>query len=111
MDRLFFHPDRTPWTALGDGIRRKIVGHTPAQMSVLVHFDEGAVGTPHLHEAHDQIAYILAGRFECEVGGQRCVLQAGDAFVAARNTLHGVKALEPDSMILDQFSPPRDDYL
>ena len=47
---VFFDHAGTPWTELGDGIRRKIVGHTPDLMSVLVQFDKGAVGTPHAHE-------------------------------------------------------------
>lgn len=107
----YFEGAAHAWEELGDGIRRKIVGHTPELMSVLVQFDQGAVGTPHAHDAHDQIAYCLAGSFDCEVGGVRKVLRAGDAFIAARLTRHGVVALEPGSMLLDQFSPRRDDYL
>ncbi|WP_374435834.1 cupin domain-containing protein [Inhella sp.] len=110
MSPYFIDAD-TPWTELGDGIRRKIVGHTPELMSVLVQFDEGAVGTPHAHDAHDQIAFVLKGRFECEVGGVTRVLKPGDAFVAPRLTLHGVKALDAGATLLDQFSPRRDDYL
>ena len=106
----YFDPD-TPWTELGDGIRRRIVGHTPQLMSVLVQFDQGAVGTPHTHAVHDQIAYVLAGSFEAEVAGVKRVLRAGDAFVAAHGDSHGVVALEPGSTLLDQFSPPRQDYL
>jgi quercetin dioxygenase-like cupin family protein len=108
---LYFIQNETPWTDLGDGIRRKIVGHTPELMSVLVQFDKGAVGTAHAHDGHDQIAYVIAGAFECEVGGVKRVLRTGDAFIAARHTRHGVVALEPASMLLDQFSPRRDDYL
>lgn len=108
---VFFDHAGTPWTDLGDGIRRKIVGHTPELMSVLVQFDAGAVGTPHAHDAHDQIAYVVSGAFEVEVDGRRQVLRAGDAFVAARHARHGVVALEPDSTLLDQFSPRREDYL
>jgi quercetin dioxygenase-like cupin family protein len=108
---LFFDPSSTPWTELGDGIRRKIVGHTPELMSVLVQFDKGAVGTPHAHDGHDQIAYVLAGSFEAEVAGARRVLRVGDAFVAPRLHRHGVVALEAGSVLLDQFSPRRDDYL
>jgi quercetin dioxygenase-like cupin family protein len=107
----YFHPADTPWTELGDGIRRKIVGHTTQIMSVLVHFDKGAVGTPHAHEVHDQIAYVVAGSFEAEVAGVKRVLRTGDAFIAAHTHLHGVVALEDGSMLLDQFSPPRADYL
>jgi quercetin dioxygenase-like cupin family protein len=107
----YFDPAAQPWEALGGGIRRKIVGHTPQLMSVLVQFDQGAVGTPHTHDVHEQIAYCLAGSFACEVGGVKKTLRAGDAFIVPRNTLHGVVALEPDSLLLDQFSPRRDDYL
>lgn len=110
MDPYFLGED-TPWTELGDGIRRKIVGHTPGLMSVLVQFDQGAVGTPHAHEDHDQIAYVIRGAFECEIGGVKRVIRAGDAFVAPRHTRHGVVALEPGSTLLDQFTPRRDDYL
>lgn len=107
----YFDPAAQPWEELGGGIRRKIVGHTPSLMSVLVQFDQGAIGTPHTHDVHEQIAYCLAGSFECEVGGVKKLLRAGEAFVVPRNTLHGVVALEPDSLLLDQFSPRRDDYL
>lgn len=108
---LYFIDNEMPWEELGDGIRRKIVGHTPELMSVLVQFDKGAVGTPHAHDAHDQIAYVVSGSFECEIGGVKRVLRAGDAFIAPRLTRHGVVALEPASTLLDQFSPRRDDYL
>ncbi|WP_269532889.1 cupin domain-containing protein [Chitinimonas sp. BJYL2] len=108
---FFFENSNTPWTELGDGIRRKIVGHTPELMSVLVHFDHGAIGTPHAHDAHDQIAYVIAGSFEVEVDGHKRICRQGDAFVAPRLHTHGVVALEANSMLLDQFSPRRDDYL
>lgn len=107
----YFDHAATPWTELGDGIRRKIVGHTPQLMSVLVQFDEGAIGTPHAHDTHDQIAYVIAGSFEAEVAGVKRVLRVGDAFVAAHPHMHGVVALEAGSTLLDQFSPRREDYL
>ncbi len=107
----FFDNAAAPWTELGDGIRRKIVGYTPELMSVLVEFDEGAVGTPHAHEAHDQIAYVISGSFLAEVDGIWRTLKVGDAFIAPRLHTHGVKALEAGSRLLDQFSPPRQDYL
>lgn len=107
----YFKDAETPWTDLGGGIRRKIVGHTPELMSVLVQFDKGAIGTPHAHDSHDQIAYVISGAFECDVAGVKQVLRAGDAFVAPRLHTHGVVALEADSTLLDQFSPRREDYL
>lgn len=107
----FFDGNSAVWTELGEGIRRKVVGHTPHLMSVLVQFDEGAIGTPHAHEVHDQIAYVIAGSFEAVVQGERRILKAGDAFIAPHDCTHGVVALEDKSVLLDQFSPRRDDYL
>jgi len=107
----YFHPDETPWTELGDGIRRRIVAHTPQLMSVLVQFDKGAVGTPHAHEVHDQVAFCISGSFECEVAGVKRVIRAGEAFCAPHGAMHGVVALEANSTLLDQFSPRREDYL
>jgi quercetin dioxygenase-like cupin family protein len=80
-------------------------------MSVLVQFDKGAIGTPHSHVVHDQIAYVISGSFEAEVDGVKKVLRTGDAFIAPKHHTHGVVALEANSTLLDQFSPRRDDYL
>jgi quercetin dioxygenase-like cupin family protein len=107
----FFDGNSSQWTELGDGIRRKVVAHTPQLMAVLVQFDKGAIGTPHAHDVHDQIAYVISGSFEATIDGVQRVLKAGDAFIAPHLTQHGVVALEDHSTLLDQFSPRRDDYL
>ena len=39
------------------------------------------------------------------------VVHAGDTYYAARNVMHGVVALEEDSVIIDTFTPPRADFL
>ncbi len=80
-------------------------------MTVEVCFKKGAIGTVHSHEEHDQIGYILAGSFEVEIDGETKVLEKGDAFVAKKLSKHGVVSLEENSVILDAFSPAREDYL
>ncbi len=107
----YFIDSQVPWEDLGAGIYRKIVGHTPELMCTLVKFDKGAIGTPHFHVDHDQIAYVAAGSFEAEVDGEKRVLHIGDAYIARKTKLHGVIALEQNSMLVDQFSPRRDDFL
>ena len=111
MKDRFYEDARYPWSDVEPGIRRKIVGHTPNLLAAVVRFDKGAVGTPHGHADHEQIAYVLAGAFEVEVGGEKRVLRAGDAFIVDRNVRHGVVALEPNSRLLDVFSPRRDDFI
>lgn len=111
MENRFYEDARYPWSDVAPGIRRKIAGHTPNLLAAVVLFDKGAVGTPHGHEAHEQIAYVLAGAFEVEVAGEKRILRAGDAFIADKNVRHGVVALEPDSRLLDIFSPRRDEFI
>ena len=50
-------------------------------MSVLVHFDKGAICTAHAHDAHDQIAFVVAGSFEVTVEGSVRMLRAGDCLL------------------------------
>ncbi len=111
MEQRFYEDARHPWIDVEPGIRRKVVGHTPNLLAAEVRFERGAVGAPHSHAAHEQIAYVLAGAFEAEVGGEKRTLRAGDTFVADQNVAHGVVALEPDSRLLDIFSPRRDDFI
>ncbi len=107
----FFINQNVEFEDLGDGIKRKIIAWTEDLMAVYVHFDVNAVGVAHSHEAHDQIAYVAKGRFEVEVEGQKKILQAGDAFVAEKGQMHGVVALEADSVLIDTFSPMRKDFV
>ena len=107
----FFKIEDNNWEDLGGGIKRKIVGYTDELMAVHLEFNKGAVGAPHAHDIHDQIGYVVAGSFEAEVDGKKCVLKAGDAYIAAKNFVHGAVALEDGSILLDMFSPLRQDFI
>ena len=108
---IFFKADEHPWEEIGEGIKRKIVGFTDDLMVVHVCFEKGAIGTPHTHEIHDQIGYVVQGRFEAQINGQKQILNPGDAFIARKHFEHGAVALEADSVLVDVFSPSREDFL
>jgi quercetin dioxygenase-like cupin family protein len=91
-------------------VKRKILSRGGSMMAVEVHFNKGGIGEKHSHSKHQQISYILEGEFEVEVGDEKKVLTAGDSFYAGENVEHGVKALK-DSVILDVFTPQREDFL
>jgi quercetin dioxygenase-like cupin family protein len=78
-------------------------------MTVQFTFDKGAVGTPHTH-VHEQVGYILKGRFELTLAGEESIVEAGDTYYVPPNVMHGVVALE-DSVLLDVFTPQRQDFL
>ncbi len=111
MNKVFFNNKTTPWEELGDGIRRKIIGYTDDLMAVYVQFDKGAIGTAHIHDIHDQIGFVANGSFEAEVDGKKEILKKGDAFIASKHLKHGAVSLEEGSVLLDIFSPKRDDFL
>ncbi|AJR06665.1 cupin domain-containing protein [Photobacterium gaetbulicola] len=108
---MFFEINNNEWEDLGDGIKRKIVGHTEDLMAVHLEFAKGAIGHPHAHDIHDQIGYVVEGSFEAEVDGEKRVLKKGDAYIAAKLAVHGAVALEEGSILLDMFSPVRQDFL
>jgi quercetin dioxygenase-like cupin family protein len=89
---------------------RKILGSSGSLMMVEVHFKKGGVGTPHSHDIHEQISYIVKGSFRATVDGVEKVLRPGDSFYAGKHIVHGLTALE-DSIILDVFTPIREDFL
>ncbi|MBT9433097.1 cupin domain-containing protein [Candidatus Sodalis endolongispinus] len=109
--KTFYLDNETPWEALGGGVKRKVMTWSDELMMVCVHFAKGAVGTPHKHEIHDQIAYVAAGRFEVTIYGETRILGVGDAYRAVKEQLHGVVALEENSVLIDTFTPKRDDFL
>ena len=98
-------------TPTSDKSTRLVLIHGDALMLVEFRFQKGGVGTPHRHEAHDQVGYIAKGSFDITVNGESRVVHVGDTYYAAKNELHGVVALEEDSVIIDTFTPPRADFL
>lgn len=93
----------------GNGVSRKILVHEGNMMMVEVHFDKGAIGAIHSH-FHEQSSFVISGCFEVNIEGKKELINAGDTFYVKSNLLHGVVALEK-SVILDVFTPQRDDFL
>ena len=96
-------------TDLGGGVSRKILAQDSDMMAVEVHFDKGAVGAVHTHP-HVQISYVLEGKFEFELGGEKTVIGKGDTYYTHPNVPHGVVCLEA-GVLLDVFTPRREDFL
>jgi len=94
---------------LGEGVTRKILASGGTMMTVQFTFEKGAVGTPHTH-VHEQVGYVLRGRFELTLGNDKTTLETGDTYYVPSNTVHGVVALE-DGVLLDVFTPQRQDFL
>lgn len=105
----FVEDQSTPWTDLGAGIKRKIMGYDDKIMLVKVAFEKDAIGTLH-HHPHTQISFVESGLFEVEIDGKKKDLVKGDVFCVQPNMVHGVVCKQAGTLI-DVFSPMREDFV
>src|SRR5438270_13981761 len=94
----FVRTAEAPWRRMAEGVRRQILGHGPDLMLVRVDFEAGAVGALH-HHPHRQASYVARGRFEVTIDDERSELGVGDCFFVTANRVHGVRAMEPGTLI------------
>ena len=90
------------------GIWRRTLSYGQRLMVVQVTLDEGVVVPVHSHP-NEQITYIVEGRLSMEVEGQTHVLGPGDSLLLPGDVKHGATATER-TLVVDTFSPPREDY-
>lgn len=95
--------------AAADGVNRKILSYTDELMIVENHFAKGAVGAMH-HHPHTQITYVVSGKFEFTIAGEKRVVNAGDSMLKKDGIEHGCVCLE-EGILLDIFTPMREDFV
>ena len=104
-------PDQpaAPVTEAEPGLQRQVLVHTSAMMLVRHRMRKGWRGTRHRHP-HEQMVYVVSGRIRMRVENAWCEAAEGDNFIVASSADHEAEALE-DSVVLDIFTPAREDYL
>ena len=108
---MFVFAADCPSETLKNGAKRTIKGHIGDLMVVELVWQKGMTSTQHAHE-HRQCCYVVRGSFRMQLNGESRILRAGDCLYAEANVPHGVvEALEDDSVLLDIFTPRRDDFL
>jgi unsaturated pyranuronate lyase len=91
------------------GLLRRILAHNENMMLVEHRMEQGWVGTRHSHP-HDQLVYVVSGRLRFQCGAESFEGGAGESFILRGGVEHQAWALEP-SLVLDVFTPYREDYL
>lgn len=91
------------------GLERRILAHNENMMLVEHRMQLGWEGTRHSHP-HDQLVYVISGHLRFACGDERFEGKAGDSFILRGGVEHQAWALEP-SVVLDVFTPYREDYL
>jgi len=97
-----------PLETLSNTISRKIISGDSV-MAAQVFLKKGAI-VPEHHHPNEQITYILEGALEFLISGRRITVAKGEVLHIPSNLPHEAVALE-DTVDLDMFSPPREDWL
>ncbi|MBS0265432.1 MAG: cupin domain-containing protein [Planctomycetes bacterium] len=71
--------------------------------------EEGAVVPLHSHP-HEQGGMLLKGKMELTIGDETRVVEAGSMFLIPPNVIHKAVAVDGPAVVLDVFSPVREDY-
>lgn len=95
-----------PDLPLVDGIRaRPLLG---ARLNIQeVVLEPGAVAPAHTHD-EEQIGYVVSGSIEFTDGETTWSLVPGDFYHAPPGTPHGATAGDEGCVVVDAFSPPRE---
>jgi quercetin dioxygenase-like cupin family protein len=104
---IFLNEDVVP-TKMLPGLVRRTLAQTKSMMLCEFIFDTHVEIPIHTH-LHEQVGYIVSGRVEMTIDGQKFELKKGDSYSAPSNVPHGAFTLEP-TLIVDAFYPPREDY-
>ncbi len=91
------------------GLERR-VGAYNDKLSLVEHrIENGWVGAAHSHP-HDQMVYVVSGHLRVTAGDRTFDARQGDSFVVRGGVQHQASALAP-SVVIDVFTPCREDYL
>ncbi len=71
--------------------------------------DDGAEVPLHNHP-HEQGGILLRGRLQLTIGEETRVVEAGAMFIIPPHVMHRAVALDGPAVVLDVFSPVREDY-
>jgi len=72
-------------------------------------FEEGAEIPLH-HHPHEQGGILISGRMELQIGDETRLVEPGGMYLIPGNVPHRAKAIGGPAVVLDCFSPVREDY-
>ena len=98
-----------PTEQIGDGIERQMIWGDRLMVCRL-HLAPRVVTAVHSHP-HEQITLVERGRVVFTIEGEARTVSAGDVLHFPSNCRHGATMLDEEVVLIDIFSPIREDFL
>ncbi len=98
-----------PWIDIAPGVHRRTIAAGKQMHQIYVRLDAGSTVPTHAH-VHEQIAFCVSGNLKLTVNGVLHDLRPGQCAMIPSNVPHDA-CVEVDTIVIDTFSPPREDML
>ena len=106
---MFRKKDTGKSRQLVDGVELRTLVHGEKTLMGQFKIAKGSAIPAHSHP-HEQTGFLVSGKLQFNVDGEVMDAEPGDAWCLPGNVEHSAEALE-DSIIVEVFSPVREDYL
>lgn len=100
---------KIPVEKIGEGIERQMVVGQNA-MVCRFRFAPFVITPAHSHP-HEQMSLIVQGKVNFILGNEERIVAAGDVLHFPPNFWHGATMLDEEVILIDIFSPIREDFL
>lgn len=90
------------------GVRIRTLWGERVMMSLIE--TDPQVDVPEHTHPHEQAGLVLEGEFEMTIGGERRAMKRGMSYVIPGGVPHALHGGKDKGLVLDIFSPPREDY-
>ena len=104
----FYNPSNMRKKELAPGTTTSLAWGEKIMLS-LVEIGPGWVVPMHGHP-HEQAGIVVEGEFDFIIGNERKRMKPGDMYIIPGGVQHSAIGLDRKALVLDVFSPPREDY-
>ena len=106
----FFDKTKLEEEIVEGNVKRYI--YTGENIQVIIYYFPPNKGFPlHLHDIHEQMGFLYEGKMGFNVGGEERILNPGDFYRAPIGVEHNAWTFDEPSILIDLFSPIREDLV
>lgn len=108
---IFWENDKAEITQVSPTVTRKLNYLNDVMICIVDIKGPMAAPDPKHSHPHEQMSYIAEGDVIVTIGDESKQLKAGDIFAVPANVPHTVQALGPRLLLIDSFTPIREDFI